>query len=92
MNRFLWAANACCLAMLSLSGMACAGDYVFVPHPVYYPDRADFEGEFSEPVKDPNVCSLYLKNLRYFVKRNLSMSCGQPVAPTLTEKIKPVEW
>lgn len=67
-------------------------DYVLVPLPQYYPDRASFGGELSEPPKDPKACELFLQNLRYFTSHNLPLSCGQPVAPTLTDKIKPVEW
>jgi uncharacterized protein len=57
-----------------------------------YSGRADLEGEPFESSQDPEVCALYLQNLRYFAKNNLPMSCGQPVAPILAGKIKPVEW
>ena len=67
-------------------------DYVLAPLPDAYPDRSEFEGELSEPAKDPTACGIYLQNLRYFARHNLPLSCGQPVAPALTDKIKPVEW
>jgi len=77
---------------VSSSAEAKRSDYVLIPLPQYYPDRASFGGELSEPPKDPKACELYLQNLRYFTRNNLPLSCGQPVAPTLTDKIKPVEW
>jgi len=64
-----------------------ADDYIRDLHP--YADNGAVPYEHAE---DPQVCDLYLQNLRYFVKRKLPLSCGQPVAPTLANIIKPVEW
>ncbi|MES2365693.1 MAG: hypothetical protein V4563_07370 [Pseudomonadota bacterium] len=80
------------LCMILLSSLAYADDYVLDPNPKNYSGRADFEGEPFESAQDPKVCALYLQNLRYFASHNLPMSCGQPVAPYLTNKIKPVQW
>jgi hypothetical protein len=92
MNPVTWIASTLCFVMPLLADFVSAGDYVLAPLPEAYPDRSDFEGELSEPLKDPKACALYLQNLRYFAKQNLPMSCGQPVAPSLLSKIKPVEW
>ncbi|MGA7180292.1 MAG: hypothetical protein WBX11_11980 [Thiobacillaceae bacterium] len=76
----------------SLPNLACADDYVLDVNARNYAGRADLEGEPFESPQDPKVCKLYLQNLRYFAKRNLPLSCGQPVAPMLAGKLKPVQW
>jgi len=77
------------LSLLSVSRRSYAGDYEPDPTPVARHGR--YEQPFESP-QDPKVCSIYLQNLQYFARRNLPMSCGQPIAPTLTDKIKPAEW
>lgn len=53
-------------------------------------DRQD--GEPYADARDPNICSLFLQNLQYFARRNMPMSCGQPIAPGLEKNIQKVEW
>jgi hypothetical protein len=75
--------------LLGVYGSSYADDYALDPAPIARHGR--YEQPF-ESAQDPNVCSIYLQNLQYFAHRKLPMSCGQPIAPTLTAKIKPVEW
>lgn len=70
-------------------GLNYADDYVLDPAPK---EMIDWNLEDYQAPQDKEVCSLYLQNLRYFARRNESMSCGQPIAPMLKEKIKKVEW
>lgn len=77
---------------LALGTLSHAGDYVFDPNARNYEGRADLHGEPFKKPQDMEVCPLYLQNLRYFAENNLPMSCGQPVAPKLASKIKPVQW
>lgn len=70
------------------------GDYVRdLAAKTYLPAHIDRqEGEPYQAARDPNVCSLYLKNLQYFARRDIPMSCGQPIAPGLEKDIQKVEW
>lgn len=74
---------------LALSTVAHADDYKLDPRPKEMIDR-NWE-EFKKP-QDKEVCSLYLQNLQYFARLNEPLSCGQPIAPMLKEKIRQVEW
>lgn len=59
----------------------------------YLPAHVDRqEGEPYQAARDPHVCSLFLQNLQYFARRNIPMSCGQPIAPGLEKYIQKVEW
>jgi hypothetical protein len=66
-----------------------ADDYVLDHAPT---EMIDWNAEKYEPAQDKEVCSLYLQNLRYFVRRQIPMSCNQPVAPMLEQKIHKAEW
>jgi hypothetical protein len=68
-----------------------ADDYLLDPAPVYYQGTAHVETQYEKPV-DPDVCKLYLKNLRFFAKQNAPMSCERPIAPQLQEQLRNVEW
>jgi hypothetical protein len=54
--------------------------------------RRSIEAEPYDSARDSGVCELYLQNLRYFAGRGLAMSCGQPIAPTMGNSLKPMEW
>lgn len=60
------------------------GDYVL--------DDSAMDRDVFEHKNTNEVCNLYLKNLQYFVRRNLPMSCGQPIAPFLNGRLKKVNW
>lgn len=77
---------------LSIVSIVHANDYVLDPNPRNYSGKADLEGKPFESAKDPKACTLFLKNLRYFARKNMPMSCGQPIAPLLASKITPAEW
>lgn len=77
------------VSCLALSTVAHADDYKLDPRPK---EMIDWNWEEFRKPQDKEVCSLYLQNLQYFVRRNEPLSCGQPIAPMLTEKIKKVEW
>lgn len=64
-------------------------DYVLDPEPK---EMIDWNWEEYKKPEDKEVCSLYLQNLQYFARRSESLSCGQPIAPMLKDKIKPAEW
>ena len=64
-------------------------DYLLDPAPK---EMIDWNWEKYTVPEDKEVCDLYLNNLRYFARRNQPLSCGQPVAPMLKDKIKPAEW
>ena len=49
------------------------------------------QAEFKDP-EDPDVCDTYLRNLSYFARQDVPMSCSRPVAPQLRDKIQPVKW
>ena len=70
-------------------GLGYADDYVLDPAPK---EMIDWNWEKYKNPRDKRVCSLYLQNLQYFARRNELMSCGQPIAPMLKDKIKEVEW
>lgn len=78
--------------LLAGGGAAYGQDYQLDPDPRYYLGPADSEGQPYAAAQDPQACRLYLANLSYFAKRKLPMSCGQPVAPDLITKIRPVQW
>lgn len=85
----------CMQIMLGLFYIPCYGyadDYFQIKAPRYIQGKADTEGTLYTSASDPEVCRVFLKNLRYFARRNEPLSCGQPVAPMLTNNIKPVEW
>lgn len=58
MNPATWIASTLFFVILLLADSVFAGDYVLAPLPEAYPDRSDFEGELSEPLKDPKACEL----------------------------------
>lgn len=70
-------------------GFSYTDDYVLDPAPK---EMIDWNLEEYKKPRDKKVCSLYLQNLQYFARRNDPMSCGQPIAPMLKDKIKKVEW
>ncbi|MGA7180290.1 MAG: hypothetical protein WBX11_11970 [Thiobacillaceae bacterium] len=74
---------------LFVSLPAKADDYRLDPAPK---EMIDWNWEKYPVAQDKEVCSLYLKNLRYFARRNEPLSCGQPIAPMLKDKIKTAEW
>lgn len=70
-------------------GLSYADDYVLDHAPK---EMIDWNWEKYKKPRDKEVCSLYLQNLQYFARRNEPLSCGQPIAPMLKDKIKPAEW
>lgn len=70
-------------------GLSKADDYLLDPAPK---EMIDWNWEKYKKPRDKEVCSLYLQNLQYFARRNEPMSCGQPIAPMLKDKIRKVEW
>lgn len=64
-------------------------DYVLDPEPK---EMIDWNWEEYKKPEDKGVCSIYLQNLQYFARRSEPLSCGQPIAPTVQDKIKPAEW
>jgi hypothetical protein len=70
---------------------AMADDYFITTHPKAWKFDAKRLSAFELPA-DPKVCPIYEKNLEYFARRNLAMSCGQPIAPNLRGVIQPMEW
>lgn len=70
-------------------GLGYTDDYVLDPAPK---EMIDWNWEEYKKPRDKEVCSLYLHNLQYFARRNEPLSCGQPIAPMLKEKIRKVEW
>ncbi len=73
----------------SAKASAQTGDYWLDPAPK---EMIDWNWEKYPAPQDKEVCGLYLKNLRYFAQRNEPLSCGQPIAPMLKDKIKAAEW
>ena len=49
------------------------------------------EEAFKDP-EDPQVCNVYLRNLRHFARLNTPMSCERPVAPQFRKLIQAVAW
>lgn len=87
--KWLYACIAACGLILS-QRLVYADDYIRDPAPAITSNGTPVL-DFATP-KDPQACDLYLENLRYFARRKEPLSCGQPVAPTLKNKIHPVEW
>lgn len=69
-------------------------DYERDPSPkTYLPAYVNTQdGEPFKQPRDPEVCSLYLQQLRYFARNAIPNSCGQFVAPGLAGHIAKVEW
>ncbi len=67
-------------------------EYKLDPNPRWFQSVHDREGEPYKKPKDPTVCELYEKNLRYFTQRDLPMACEQPISPELSDKFRAIEW
>ena len=71
--------------------VAHADDYRLDPEPQYEQGTAHILADFEEPT-DPEVCQIYLRNLQYYARLNIPMSCERPIAPQYKRKIQAVEW
>ena len=80
------------LMVFCFSANAADYEYQRVKHPTYSIGQHDEVGQPYESSQSPKVCERYLDNLNYFSRHNIANSCGQSVAPTLTQYIRPVEW
>lgn len=58
----------------------------------YVADASAMDGNVFEHENTDDVCGVYLQNLQYFAKHALPMSCGQPITPSLKDKLEKVEW
>lgn len=76
-----------CLIVFSA---AHADSYVLDANPMT-PSGMKGNEPFDKPT-DPTVCSLYLRNLQYFARRNTPMSCERPIAPQFQDQIQKAEW
>ena len=76
------------LAWLSWCGLASADDYEMDPSPGYVERYV----QLDESARYPKDCALYLQNLRYFARRTVPLSCGQPIAPNLAKQIRVPQW
>ena len=77
--------------MLCISFASAADDYRLHPAPTQPAGSGAVDIAYDKP-DDPQVCGLYLKNLRYWAQSNTPMSCERPVAPALQDRIRVVEW
>ncbi len=68
-----------------------ADDYRLDLAPTYDQGTAHIEQAYPT-AHDPEVCKTYLRNLRYFAKKNTPMSCVRPIAPSLKNQIQAIEW
>jgi hypothetical protein len=79
------------LVSLLLCNFVMADDYRLDPKPEYSQGSEHELMPFDSP-SDPELCGIYLKNIRYFAKKNSPMSCETPVWSQLKDRIQHVEW
>jgi hypothetical protein len=83
--RSIVLAGTCSLVFTFFAAISMADDYRWI-------ESSDPAGDEQYISVDPEICKVYEENLRYFAKRNTSMSCNRPIAPQLKGRIKEVEW